>query len=352
MPIMPARSPRVSFAMRMRRFLPLLGLVAACTSEPQPEPDVALPFGPPPAGLLPAVAASAEPISQFVRRIHEDARGHLWLGTNGDGVARWNGAQLEWFRHADGLLGVAVRGFVEDAAGNVWIGTEQGVSKYDGQRFVHYSKRDGLPDDDVWCLKLDRSGSLWVGTLQGACRFDGTRFLPFALPEGMPDPLQGVTSARMVRSITEDRAGRIWFGTNAGAFVFDGARLTNYSTAEGLPDHNVNSVLEDRTGRVWFATSHAGVCYLEGGKVTAVTAARACRGSRSGTFSRTGRAMSGFRSRTPASIASTAANSATTRPPMASTPMRSNAPIRTPPGGSGWVAIGGCSGSTANGSSR
>ena len=56
------------------------------------------------------------------------------------------------------------------------------------------------------------------------------------------------------------------------------SNLTNYSTAEGLPDHNVNCVLEDRTGRVWFATSHAGVCYLDGGKVTAVTAAAGVHG--------------------------------------------------------------------------
>jgi ligand-binding sensor domain-containing protein len=40
----------------------------------------------------------------------------------------------------------------------------------------------------------------------------------------------------------------------------------------------VNCILEDRTGRVGFATHHAGVCYLEGGKVTAVTAADGVRG--------------------------------------------------------------------------
>ncbi|MBL8753965.1 MAG: hypothetical protein JNK15_11765, partial [Planctomycetes bacterium] len=68
----------------------------------------------------------------------------------------------------------------------------------------------------MWCLELDRTGTLWVGTLQGACWLDGVRFVPFSLPEGAPDPNQGVSSARMVRAITEDRAGRIWFGTNRG----------------------------------------------------------------------------------------------------------------------------------------
>ena len=75
--------PRRPFAARIRFFLPLLGLAAACGSDPGTQPT-----DPQPAGTPPTTAAPATPITQFVRRIHEDARGHLWLGTNGDGVAR------------------------------------------------------------------------------------------------------------------------------------------------------------------------------------------------------------------------------------------------------------------------
>jgi ligand-binding sensor domain-containing protein len=214
-----------------------------------------------------------EPVSQFVRRIHEDRRGHLWLGTNGDGVARWNGEALEYFSLAEGFSGVAVRGITEDADGNLWFGTEGGLTKFDGTSFVNYSERDGLASDEVWCLTFDRHGELWVGTLQGVSRFDGVKFTPFELPDGEPDPTNGVTSARMVRSITEDRSGRLWFGTNGGACVFDGHSLRNYSVADGLSNNNVNSILEDKSGRFWFATHHQGVCYLDGETFTSVTEA-------------------------------------------------------------------------------
>ncbi len=95
-----------------------------------------------------------------MRRIHEDRRGDLWLGTNGDGAARWNGARLEWFGPTSGLPGAAVRAFGEDPAGSLRIGAEAGVTKYDGQQFVHDSSFDGLPDNDVGRLEFDRSGTL------------------------------------------------------------------------------------------------------------------------------------------------------------------------------------------------
>ncbi|MGQ0551815.1 MAG: ligand-binding sensor domain-containing protein [Planctomycetota bacterium] len=258
--------------------LTLLVIASACIKPPggtsaaikdgANQPDADAPAPPP-----------DDPISQFVRRIHEDRRGHMWIGTNGDGVARWNGEALEYFSLPQGFSGVAVRGIVEGADGSLWFGTEGGLTKFDGASFTNYTVRDGLVSDDVWCLAFDRRGELWVGTLQGVCRFDGARFTPFELPEAEPDPMVGVTSARMVRSITEDRAGRLWFGTNGGAYVYDGKLLRNYNEADGLSNDNVNSILEDRNGRFWFATQHNGVCYLDGETFTSVTDADGVEGT-------------------------------------------------------------------------
>lgn len=271
------RSTRTSVA-SVAFALTLLGIVGACVEPPggaataikddAGQPEVGPPAPPP-----------VVPISQFVRRIHEDRRGHLWLGTNGDGVARWNGEALEFFSLPQGFGGVAVRGIVEGADGSLWFGTEGGLTKYDGASFTNYTERDGLVSDDVWCLAFDRGGELWIGTLQGLCRFDGARFTAFALPDAEPDPTVGVTSARMVRSITEDRAGRLWFGTNGGAWVYDGSSLRNYREADGLANDNVNSIVEDRRGRLWFATHHKGVCHLDGETFTVITEADGVEGT-------------------------------------------------------------------------
>ncbi|MBQ0786798.1 MAG: hypothetical protein KBT69_04815, partial [Oceanihabitans sp.] len=60
-------------------------------------------------------------ISPFVRRIFQDKKDHFWFGTNGDGVARYNGHTLEYFSINNGLGGSAVRGIVEDNTGNIWF---------------------------------------------------------------------------------------------------------------------------------------------------------------------------------------------------------------------------------------
>jgi len=205
-----------------------------------------------------------QPISMFVRRIHQDRRGHYWFGTNGDGVIRWDGSSLKGFSIREGFGGVAVRGIVEDDEGHVWFGTERGLTRYDGSSFRNFTKADGLVGNDVWALLIDRKGVIWIGTIDGVSRFDGTTFTTFPLPESAPDPTRGVTSARIVHCIMEDSRGRLWFATNGGAYVHNEGELTNISEEDGLCNDVVNCILEARDGSIWFATHHAGVCRFDG----------------------------------------------------------------------------------------
>ena len=212
-----------------------------------------------------------EPLSDFVRRIFQDQRGHLWFGTNGDGVARYDGDTLEYFSVDEGFGGVAVRGIVEDRESNLWFGTENGLTRYDGESFVNFTRNDGLVGNNVWSLLVDRQGTLWVGTLDGVSRFDGTRFSSFELPDSAPDPARGVSTAKAVHSIMEDSKGKIWFGTSGGAQVYSDGSLTNLSTKDGLCGDSVNAILEARDGNIWFATHHHGVCRFDGESFTHFT---------------------------------------------------------------------------------
>lgn len=209
------------------------------------------------------------PLSQFVRRIHQDAQGNMWFGTNGDGVIRYDGATLRAFGPRDGFGGYAVRGIVEDADGNVWFGTERGLTRFDGGGFTNHLIVDGPVEpgfNDIWALTIDSRGTIWVGTLEGASTFDGETFVRVDLPEVEPDLSRGVTSARIVHAIREDSRGRMWFATNGGVFIRDGDELTNISEQDGLCGNVVNDVLEARDGSVWFATHHHGVCRLKDGE--------------------------------------------------------------------------------------
>ena len=214
---------------------------------------------------------SALQISRFVRRIFQDKKSNLWLGTNGDGVVRFDGNSLDYFSINEGFGGVAVRGIVEDKSGNVWFGTEAGLTKYDGEAFTNFTEKDGLINNDVWSIYLDSKNIIWIGTLQGISRFDGERFTPFYIPETKPDYSRGVTSAKIIHSIMEDSKGKMWFGTNGGAYVYDGNSLTNISEKDGLCSNAVNDILEDKHVNICFATHHNGISLYDGNSFTNFT---------------------------------------------------------------------------------
>ncbi len=228
-----------------------------------------------PSAIQPATGPGSWPdpnaVSAFIRQMHEDRDGNLWFGTNGDGVARFDGKALRYFSLDEGFGGVAVRGILEDKDGHIWFGTEGGISRFDGQSFLNLGTEDGLPHSDVWSMAFDSDGALWVGTLEGAARLVDGSFVPFELPSTPRDPYRGVTSERIVHSITQDSRGRMWFGTNGGAFIWDGTTLSNLSVTDGLCGDAVNDILEDKDGSFWFATHHNGVCRFDGKSFTHVS---------------------------------------------------------------------------------
>lgn len=212
-----------------------------------------------------------EPVSDFIRRIHQDKHGNLWLGTNGDGVIRYDGQHFDFYSMNQGFGGTAVREILEDQAGNLWFGTNGGITKYDGKTFINYTDKNGLISNDVWSMEIDKAGLLWIGTLEGVCCFDGKVFTPFSLPATKIDPNRGVSSAKIVHSILQDRAGNMWFSSNGGAFKYDGESILNLTEKDGLCNDYVNCIFEDRSGTMWFATSYNGLCSYNGSAFTPIS---------------------------------------------------------------------------------
>ncbi len=152
------------------------------------------------------------PLSQFIRRIFQDSQGTMWMGTNGDGVIRYNGTSVDYFSIDEGFNGEAVRAILEDKNGKIWFGTNRGITSYDlttytttgKPSFTNYTEAQGLKESNVWSMLLDAEGTLWIGALNGVNSYDGTTFKPFALPETVVDNSRGVSSTKIVHSIMED----------------------------------------------------------------------------------------------------------------------------------------------------
>jgi ligand-binding sensor domain-containing protein len=90
---------------------------------------------------------------------------------------------LRQYTVVDGLPQSQVNVIIEDSNGYLWIGTQGGgLARFDGREFKVYTTRDGLLSNIINYLKLDSHQNLWVVHPRGITRFDGTDFTKFQPP--------------------------------------------------------------------------------------------------------------------------------------------------------------------------
>ncbi len=79
-------------------------------------------------------AVDGLPQSQ-VNAMVEDANGYLWIGTNGGGLARFDGREFKVYTTLDGLFSNTVTSLLLDVHQNLWVVHPRGITKFDGYTF-------------------------------------------------------------------------------------------------------------------------------------------------------------------------------------------------------------------------
>lgn len=157
-----------------------------------------------------------------------------------------------------------IRSVFQDAKGNMWVGTEgNGVYKLTGDNYEHYTKKDGLPGNFVWTINQDKKGNMWFGTNEGIASFNGMFFIDHTKDKDF--------SYRTCSGSLLDSKGNLWFGTKGGYYTFDGYKL-NYTalpiTEENKKiykqEYSAYSIFEDVDGSFYFGTEFRGVCKFNG----------------------------------------------------------------------------------------
>jgi ligand-binding sensor domain-containing protein/signal transduction histidine kinase len=154
-------------------------------------------------------APGAKVLGQELFALFESRNGRVWAGAQ-NGLGRWDGQNWKLFTTNDGLSENVVRAIAEDAAGNLWIGTENsGLDYFNGLKFVSYQATNGLPGNDISCLYLDNDSVLWVGTsAHGLARFENGKWERFSTRDGL--------ASNSIGYIIGDDEGNLWIGSNRG----------------------------------------------------------------------------------------------------------------------------------------
>jgi len=117
--------------------------------------------------------------------IFADASDRIWIGFTSGRLAVYQNGTLRMFGPSDGLASGAVVAIHQDRDEAIWVASVNGLTRIRNDRFVTADKRHGLPGRLVPSLVDDADGDMWLGTESGAQLI---RFSPDEMDRIAADP--------------------------------------------------------------------------------------------------------------------------------------------------------------------
>ncbi len=215
-----------------------------------------------------------DPLQTRPPSVCEDAAGNVWIGTQGGGLFKFN-SRFNHFIHigvqADPRPGLAdpwVNAICQDRSGIVWIGTRYGgLRSYDPNQGAFSQNLNYLPKatsiapypNAVESLYEDSSGNLWVGSMGKLFLLDRSHDRLQYFPLVPAHPSLKAQMPRRIFSIVEERPGRLWIGDMGdGLFLVDTKQRTIVPVpfAESASEITslITDLLRDRNGCLWIST--------------------------------------------------------------------------------------------------
>jgi signal transduction histidine kinase/ActR/RegA family two-component response regulator/streptogramin lyase len=207
--------------------------------------------------------------SSNINALAQDSTGYLWIASD-DGLARFDGVGFRIWRHVpddpDSLPGNLVQALHVDARGRVWVGVEgQGLAMLlpDGVHFRQYrhANTPAIGEEDVFAIAstidpATHDSALWFGTFgAGLYRMtDDGRIAHFMPVDADAHSLPDVN----VLGLTTDARGVLWIATTGGAARWNGHAGSNQDAfaridAPGIAGGMVYGFRGEDDGRLWIA---------------------------------------------------------------------------------------------------
>jgi ligand-binding sensor domain-containing protein len=193
------------------------------------------------------------PSFSSIRCIYEDGNNNIWIGTDGDGLLKFDGKKFQKFTIKEGLSANHVRSIIQDNVGNFWISTIEGLDIYNGMFFKNVLSNKSTGFKYANCSFKDKEGTLWFGTHDGVYKIKNfnIEYISIAKEAGN----KKTNREYSVHSIVQDKKGTFWFGTEYnGLCRYDGNEIS-FIREKGLVEGSIRSIIIDKQGLIWFGNS-------------------------------------------------------------------------------------------------
>ncbi len=187
----------------------------------------------------------------------EDRQGNLWLGTEGQGLYRFNHQVIKSYSVGEGLparLVYPVLGTRNgDVLAGVWFG---GISRFHAGSFTTAAVQRGELGSVSTALFEDHEGQIWVGSRAGLGILQQGTVVAAKQP--------AIPAGSVVQAIDQAPDGSLWFATNHGLFHFAHGATSVYGIKDGLATEDIRALQWSQNGDLWIG-GYGGLSRLHGG---------------------------------------------------------------------------------------
>ncbi|MFO7933462.1 MAG: two-component regulator propeller domain-containing protein [Bacteroidales bacterium] len=219
--------------------------------------------------------------SNQVTDILEDPFGTIWIGTREGGLNRVSLSKpsapakesISFIRHLHDpsypktISNNVINALSMDDAGNLWIGTDEGINKLDRKSLLLTRAEPGSPPEFI-CYKnnpldneslnynfvrslfFDVTGTLWAGTSTGLNKQKNYKFQTF-----QQNVTENSLASNKIQTFFEEGRQNIWIGSSKGLNLFDRRDHTFDFILRGA----ILSVCKDQEGYIWIGQWHKGL---------------------------------------------------------------------------------------------
>ncbi|MDB5151119.1 MAG: Two component regulator propeller, partial [Mucilaginibacter sp.] len=177
-----------------------------------------------------------------IHSIFEDRKGTLWAGD----LTRLIKIDTVKKAHRFFYVGYGIRAITDDASNHLWVGTEGGgLLKYDlaNMKYQRYTKADGLPGNSILNILTDSKGNLWCSTYNGLTMYSPAknRFTNYGVSDGIQSLQFNYNAAVKLQS------GNMAFGGINGFNLFnpDSIRVEDHKPDLHITSLKINNLETD-----------------------------------------------------------------------------------------------------------
>ena len=198
--------------------------------------------------------------SDWIRCLHEDREGTLWVGAGSVGLIALRPGKIEVLDAPDQWQGRVVLSTTTARDGALWIGSE-GAGLYGllAGQWQHFAEGAGLSNLYVWSVSEDAKNRMWAGTWGGGMFMQqGDHFV-------IPPGLENVNAP--MPAILQAPDGVTWIGTASGLIRYENGAVKWFGETNGLKAPDVRTIVRDSEGTIWFGMLGGGLGRLKNGKL-------------------------------------------------------------------------------------